>query len=151
MEIRAPVAGVVHELQVWTSGGVVPPQETLLTVIPVSEGMEFQVEVSPDAIDTVHLGQVARVRFPAFDQRSTPELNGTVAGISPDSVTDPATNRSFYRVDVALPQDELARLGGAELIPGMPVEAFLQTGNRSILNILVKPLTDQLIYAFREG
>lgn len=151
LAVRAPVAGVVHELQVWTNGGVIAPQETLLTVVPVSEGLEFQVEVSPDAIDTVHLGQAARVRFPAFDQRSTPELSGTVSGISPDSVTDPATNRAFYRVDVALPQDELARLGAAELIPGMPVEAFLQTGERSILNLLIKPLTDQLTYAFREG
>ena len=133
------------------AGGVVPPQETLLKVVPVSEAMEFEFQIMPDAIDTVHLGQPARVRFPAFDQRTTPELTGTISGISPDSVLDPATGRSFYRVNVALPQPELARLGQADLIPGMPVEAFLETGQRSVLNFLVKPIADQFAHAFREG
>ena len=149
--VRAPVAGIVHELQVWTIGGVVPPQETLLTVIPISEGFEFEVRVQPTAIDTVHVGQAARVRFPSFDQRSTPELNGSISGISPDSVTDPATGMTFYRVDIALEPDELDRLGEADLIPGMPVEVFLLTGDRSVLSLLTKPFTDQLSYAFRDS
>ncbi|MCB1364090.1 MAG: HlyD family type I secretion periplasmic adaptor subunit [Rhodobacteraceae bacterium] len=151
LDILAPVGGIVHEMQIWTEGGVVPPQETLLKVVPVSEAMEFEFQIMPDAIDTVHLGQPARVRFPAFDQRTTPELTGTISGISPDSVHDPATGRSFYRVNVALPQPELARLGQADLIPGMPVEAFLETGQRSVLNFLVKPIADQFAHAFREG
>ncbi|KUJ82705.1 hypothetical protein AVO45_18835 [Ruegeria marisrubri] len=151
LDIRSPVNGVVHELQVWTSGGVVAPQETLLTVVPVADGVEFEVEVAPESIDIVHVGQAARVRFPAFDRRSTPELAGSVTNVSPDSVTDPATHRRFYRVKVSLPQEEMARLGDSELIPGMPVEAFLQTGERSVLNLLLKPLTDQLTHAFREG
>ncbi|TMV07246.1 HlyD family type I secretion periplasmic adaptor subunit [Ruegeria sediminis] len=151
LDIRAPVGGVVHELQVWTTGGVVAPQETLLTVVPVSDGVEFEVEVAPDSIDIVHVGQSARVRFPAFDQRSTPELTGAVSNVSPDSVTDPVTDRQFYRVQVSLPPEELARLGSSALIPGMPVEAFLQTGERSVLSFLLKPLTDQLTHAFRES
>lgn len=151
VDIRTPVSGIVHELQVWTSGGVVSPQATLMTVIPVSDGVEFEVKIAPDAIDTVHLGQKARIRFPSFDQRSTPELTGTISNVSPDSVADPKTGASFYRVDVSLPEEELTRLGAADLIPGMPVEAFLRTGDRSILSFLIKPLADQLSYAFREG
>ncbi len=151
LDILAPVSGVVHELQVWTSGGVIPALETLMTVVPLSEGVEFEIQVAPDAIDTVYLGQDTRIRFPSFDQRATPELLGSISSVSPDSVTDTATGQTFYRVDVALSHEELARLGQAELIPGMPLEAFLQTGDRSILNFLVKPLADQLYYAFREG
>jgi len=151
LDVRAPVAGIVHEMQVWTVGGVVPPQQTLLTIIPVSEGFKFEVQVSPTTIDTVHVGQTARVRFPSFNQRSTPELTGAISGISPDSVTDPKTGSTFYRVDIGLSANELDRLGTAELIPGMPVEVFLLTANRSVLNFLVKPFTDQFVYAFREG
>lgn len=151
LDIHAPVGGIVHEMQIWTKGGVVPPRETLLKVVPVSEAMEFELQIMPDAIDTVHVGQAARVRFPAFNQRTTPELSGSISGISPDSVRDPATGRSYYRVNVALPQAELARLGGADLIPGMPVEAFLETGDRSVLNFLVKPIVEQFSHAFREG
>jgi HlyD family secretion protein len=151
LDIRAPVSGVVHELQVWTSGGVIAPQETLMTVVPVTDGLEFEVQVAPESIDTVHLGQTARLRFPAFDQRSTPELYGAVSRVSPDSVEDPETDRRFYWVEVTLPPEELARLGQSELIPGMPVEAFLHTGDRSVLSFLLKPLTDQLAHAFRES
>ena len=105
----------------------------------------------PDAIDTVYAGQDARLRFPAFDQRSTPELFGTVASVSPDSVTDTYTGQNFYRVTVDIPDAELARLDENELIPGMPLEAFLQTGERSVLNFLIKPFTDQFSHAFRES
>lgn len=151
LNIRAPVSGVVHEMQVWAGGGVVPPKETILTVIPVSDGLEFELQVAPEAIDTVYVGQVARIRFPSFDQRATPELSGTISTISPDSVTDRTTGRAFYRVEVSIAQDELVRLGEAELIPGMPVEAFLQTGERSVLSFLVKPFMDQLSHTFRES
>jgi HlyD family secretion protein len=151
LEIRAPVGGVVHEMQVWAGGGVVPPKETILTIIPVSGGLEFELQVPPESIDTVFVSQEARVRFPAFNQRSTPELTGVISSISPDSVTDRTTGQAFYRVKVSIPQDELIRLGSSELIPGMPVEAFLQTGERSILSFLIKPLVDQINHTFRES
>ena len=151
LDVRAPVGGVVHEIQSWTSGGVVPPKETILTIIPVSGGVEFELQVPPESIDTVYVGQEARIRFPAFDQRSTPELTGAISIISPDSVTDQASGRTFYRVEVRIPQDELMRLGDSALIPGMPVEAFLQTGERSILSFLTKPLMDQISHTFRES
>lgn len=151
LDVRAPVAGIVHEMQVWTAGGVIAPKETLLTVIPVADGVDFEVHVAPDAIDTIHLGQKARVRFPAFDRRSTPELSGAISLISPDAIRDPATGRTFYRINLTLARAELDRLGGLDLVPGMPIEAFLQTKERSVLNFLVKPFTDQLSHAFREG
>jgi len=151
LDVRAPVGGVVHEIQDWAGGGMVPPKETILTIIPVSKGLEFELQVPPESIDSVYAGQEARIRFPSFDQRSTPELTGTISLISPDSVTDRATGRAFYRVEVRISQDELVRLGAAELIPGMPVEAFLQTGARSILSFLTKPLVDQISHTFRES
>jgi len=151
LDVRAPVAGVVHEIQDWAGGGMVPPKETILTIIPVSKGLEFELQVPPESIDSVYAGQEARIRFPSFDQRSTPELTGTISIISPDSVTDRATGRAFYRVEVRIPQEELVRLGAANLIPGMPVEAFLQTGARSILSFLTKPLMDQISHTFRES
>lgn len=151
LDVRAPVGGVVHEIQAWAGGGVVPPKETILTIIPVSGGHEFELQVPPESIDTIYVGQSARVRFPSFDQRSTPELTGEISVISPDSVTDRATGRAFYRVEVVIPSEELIRLGASKLIPGMPVEAFLQTGERSILSFLTKPLIDQISHTFREG
>lgn len=151
LDVRAPVGGIVHELQIRAAGSVVAAQETLLTVVPVSDGVAFELRVSPDAIDSVFAGQEARLRFPAFNQRTTPELFGAVHTVSPDSVTDRYTGQPFYRVTVDVSSTELARLGDLELIPGMPLEAFLQTGERSVLNFLIKPFTEQFSHAFRES
>jgi len=150
IEILSPVDGIVHEMQVFNAGGVVPPGETILQVIPVSQGVEFEIRVDPNAIDQVIEGQRAKVVFTAFNTRTAPEIFGTVSGISPDSVTDPATGQSFYRVTLAIPPAELARLDGHEILPGMPIEAFLQTGERTVLSYLTRPLSDQLRRAFRD-
>src|SRR6056297_81268 len=151
IEILSPVDGIVHEMQVFNAGGVVPPGETMLQIIPVSKGVDFQVRVAPDAIDQVMKGQRAKIVFSAFNTRTAPEIFGTVSGISPSSITDPATGQSFYRVTLAIPPEELARLEGHEILPGMPIEAFLQTGERTVLSYLTRPLTDQLRRAFRDG
>ncbi|MEO0566860.1 MAG: HlyD family type I secretion periplasmic adaptor subunit [Pseudomonadota bacterium] len=150
IDILAPADGVVHEMQVTTEGGIVSPEVTIAEVVPVSDGVEFELRVAPDAIDQVYLGQPAKVIFPAFNLRITPEIFGSVAGISPTSVTEQATGESYFRVDLDLPEEEIGKLGPVELIPGMPVEAFLQTNERSVLQYLTKPLTDQLDRAFRE-
>lgn len=150
IEILAPVDGIVHEMQVFNAGSVVPPGETILQVIPVSQGVDFEIRVDPNAIDQVMEGQAAKVVFTAFNTRTAPEIFGTVAGISPDSVTDPATGQSFYRVTLAIPPEELASLEGHEILPGMPIEAFLQTGERTVLSYLTRPLSDQLRRAFRD-
>ncbi|MGI3213160.1 HlyD family type I secretion periplasmic adaptor subunit [Roseovarius tibetensis] len=148
--IRSPVDGIVHEMQVFNGGGVVPPGETILQIIPVAGGVDFEVRVPPDAIDQVARGQRAKVVFTAFNTRTTPEIFGTVSDISPDTVTDPATRQNFYRVTLAIPSEELARLDGQAILPGMPVEVFLQTGARTVLSYLVRPLTDHLRRAFRD-
>ena len=151
VEIVSPAKGVIHELKVFSIGGVVAPKTTILQVIPLGEGIELELRVDPLSIDQVLLGQVAKVIFPAFNQRTTPELFGTVSGISPTSVVDERTGQSFFWVELMLPETEFEKLGDLELIPGMPVEAFLQTGERSVLTYLTKPLVDQLKRAFRES
>lgn len=151
IDIHAPTDGIVHELQATTEGGVVAPEATITQIVPLSDGVEFKLQVDPQSIDQVFVGQVAKVLFPAFNQRTTPELFGTVSGISPTSVDDPQTGLSYFRIDLTLPTEEIARLGDVELIPGMPVEAFLQTGERSVLTYLTEPLLQQLRRAFREG
>lgn len=150
IDITAPSDGVIHEMQVATVGGVVAPQATIMQVVPLSEGVEFELRVDPKSIDQVFVGQRARVVFPAFDMRSTPEIFGALAMIPPSSVTDEATGVSYYRVGLSVPPEELAKLGDVDLIPGMPVEAFLEAGERSVLSYLTKPLMDQLNRAFRD-
>lgn len=148
--IRAPVSGRVHEMQIATIGGVVPPGGTLMQIIPLDEGLSFRTRVDPAAIDQVFVGQPANIRFPAFNQRSTPELSGIVADVSATSVLDEVTGQSFFWVRLDLAPEELARLGERALVPGMPVEAFLTTEDRTVLSYLTKPFTDQLREAFRE-
>ena len=150
IEILSPVDGIVHEMQIFNEGGVVPPGETILQIIPVSEGVDFEVRVDPNAVDQVIEGQRAKVVFTAFNTRTAPEIFGTVSSISPDSVTDPATGQSFYRVALSIPPEELSRLKDHEILPGMPIEAFLQTGERTVLSYLTRPLSDQLRRAFRD-
>ncbi len=150
IDIRSPVDGVVHELQVFNTGSVVPPGETILQVIPVLGGLDFEVRVDPDAIDQVVQGQRAKIVFSAFSTRSAPEIFGTVSGISPSSVTDPKTGQRYYRVTLVIPGEELARLDGHKILPGMPIETFLQTGDRTVLNYLIRPLSDQIRRAFRD-
>lgn len=149
IEIRAPASGVVHELAVTTPGAVVAPGATLLEVIPRDEGVAFELRVEPRDIDQIWLGQPARVMVASFDPQSTPPIAGHVAQISPAAVTDPRSGASFYRIGLEVPAEDLARLGG-DLVPGMPVEAFLQTSERTALAYLTQPLRRMLDRAFRE-
>lgn len=150
VEVRAPVDGVVHEMQVTTLGGVIAPGEPILEVIPLGNTMEFTLRVDPHSIDQVWQGQSAKVTLSAFDPQSTPQLAARVTQISPDVVRDATTGQSYYRVDLEVPGAELARLGEVELLPGMPIEAFLETGERSVLAYLMQPLSSHLRRAFRE-
>lgn len=149
--LRAPVAGVVHELAVTAPGAVIAPGALIAQIVPLDRGVEIEVEVDPRAIDEVHPGQAAEVVIAAFDPRAVPKLNATVARVPPGAVTDPATGRSFYRVALALPADEIARLGTLSLTPGMPVEAFLATGSRPVIDWLLAPLIAPMRQALREN
>ena len=102
--------------------------------------MQVEAKVNPQDIDKLQIGQKTLLRLSAFNQRTTPELNGVVTRVSPDVTTDQRTGQSYYTIRVSMPPEEVARLGEVKLIPGMPVEAFVQTGDRTMLSYLVKPL-----------
>ncbi len=150
IEIRAPQAGVVHQSVVHTIGGVVNAGETIMLIVPKAEALTVEAKVAPQDIDQLGLGQEAMLRLSAFNQRSTPEINGKVSRISADTTTDESSGASYYTVRVAMSTDTISRFGDIALLPGMPVEVFIKTGNRKVLSYLVKPLSDQVKRAFRE-
>lgn len=150
IDIRAPQDGYVHQLAVHTVGGVVPAGEALMLIVPANDKLDVEARVSPQDIDQLHLGQNAGLRFSAFSQRTTPEVDGYVTRISADITTDQRTGASYYTVRIGIDDREVARLGKVTLVPGMPVEAFVKTGERTVASYLVKPLYDQAMRAFRE-
>ncbi|KQY27223.1 HlyD family type I secretion periplasmic adaptor subunit [Rhizobium sp. Root482] len=148
-DIRAPIAGTVNELNIHTIGGVITPAMVLVTIVPENAKLKIEVRLAPNSIDQVAIGQAARLRFSAFNQRTTPELNGEVVHVSPATSRDPATGESFYLGDVEVTAAELAKLGSV-LLPGMPVEVYVSTEERTAISYLSKPLIDQFERAFRE-
>jgi HlyD family type I secretion membrane fusion protein len=149
-EIRAPVSGVVNEVAVNTVGGVVTPAETLVTLVPEGARLDVEASLSPTDIDQVAVGQPTRLRFAAFNQRTTPELRGRVSYVSAASTIDSATKSVSYVVHVELAGEEVKRLGGLTLVPGMPVDVFVSTAERTALSYLSKPIVDQFAKAFKE-
>jgi HlyD family secretion protein len=150
IDIRAPQAGTVHQLAVHTVGGVVTPSEPLMLIVPMADVLTVEVKIARQDIDQVRVGQKAVLRFPAFNQRTRPELSGEVTRVSADTTQDQKTGATFYTVRIGLAEAEIARLNGLRLVPGMPVESFIQTGERTVLSYLTKPFTDQLTKAFKE-
>lgn len=151
IDIRAPQSGFVHQLSVHTVGGVIQAGEQIMLIVPSLDLLTVEAKIQPQDIDQVHLGQVAHLRFTTFNQRTTPELNGTVKEISADVSEDQKTGTHYYTMRIGVPPEEIARLGNNEkLIPGMPVEAFIQTTPRTVMSFLIKPLSDQIHHAFRE-
>ncbi len=151
IDIRAPQDGIVHQLTAHTVGGVISPQgDPIMLIVPESDLLSAEVRIAPQDIDQVHIGQRAVMRFSAFSQRTTPELNGEVTRISADVTQDAKSGNSFYTLRINAPDSELARLNGLRLLPGMPVESFIQTGERTVITYLTKPLWDQVHKAWRE-
>jgi membrane fusion protein, type I secretion system len=150
IDLRAPQDGTVLESKVHTVGGVIPAGDTIMLIVPDTDNLLVEAKVSPHDIDQVQVGQSAVLRFSAFNLRTTPEINGTITRVSADTTTDQRTGQSYYTTRIAMTKSEIARLGDVKLIPGMPVEAFVQTGERSVLSYLTKPLQDQFMRAFRE-
>lgn len=150
LDVRAPVGGVVLDMTVHALKAVVRPAEPILHIVPTDSALVIDAEVDPTHIDTVHAGQEAVLRFPAFNTRTTPVLYGTVSRVSPDAFVDEETRRSFYRAEVVLGEGEVAKLEGQQLVAGMPVEVFIQTGERTPIEYLVKPITDYFNRAMRE-
>jgi HlyD family secretion protein len=150
VDMRAPQNGIVHQLGVHTIGGVVSPADPVMLIVPESDFLSVEAKVSPQDIDQLYVGQSASLQFSAFNQRTTPEIQGAVSRISADVTSDQRTGQNFYTVRISIPPDQLARLGNVKLLPGMPAEIFAKTYDRSVLSYFTKPLSDQIVRAFRE-
>jgi HlyD family secretion protein len=150
IDVRSPQDGTVFQLAVHTVGGVITAGDPIMLIVPEADNLSVEVKVNPQDIDQLQLNQKAILRFSAFNARTTPEIDGVVTRISADTSTDQRTGQSYYTVRISMPAQQLERLGDVKLLPGMPVEAFVQTGDRTMLSYLMKPLHDQVMRAFRE-
>ena len=151
IDIRAPQDGMVLQSSVHTVGGVITAGDAIMLIVPQAEALSVEAKVNPQDIDKLQIGQKTLLRLSAFNQRTTPELNGKVTRVSADVTSDQRTGQSYYTIRVSMPAEEVARLGAEnKLIPGMPVEAFVQTGDRTMFSYLMKPFSDQLMRSFRE-
>jgi HlyD family secretion protein len=151
LDVRAPLAGVVYGLSVFGPGAVVSPADPVLYLVPQDRPLVVSARVNPIHVDQVYPTQPVRLRFSTFDSRTTPELMGTVSKISADAFLDEASGSNYYLAEIHIDESQRALLpAGSVLIPGMPVETFMSTGERSPLAYLTKPLMDYFIRAFRE-
>jgi HlyD family secretion protein len=150
LEVRAPVSGIVLGLAVTTPRAVIRPADPILYIIPQDRPLVIASRVPTIHVDQVHVGQEAKLLFSAFSTRTTPELHGRVTSVSADVFTDQVTQMPYYRAEIVLEPGELEKLGNVVLLPGMPVEAFIRTDDRTPLGYLVRPFTDYFNRAFRE-
>jgi len=150
IDIRSPQDGTVFQSTVHTVGGVITAGEPIMMIVPEADNLAVEAKTNPAEIDQLQVGQTALLRFVNFNQRTTPEIFGVVTRISADTSTDQRSGASYYTIRVSLPAEEVAKLGDVKLVPGMPVETFVQTGDRTVASYLAKPFTDQLARAFRE-
>ena len=150
VDIRAPQTGVVHQLAVHTVGGVIANGETIMLIIPRADELVVEAKVAPQDIDQIAIGAATTARIMAGNQRTTPEINGRIIMIAADLTKEQQTNQTYYLVRATLPEDQVRLLEGLKLLPGMPVEMFIQTQDRTPLEFLLKPLRDQFARTFRE-
>lgn len=150
IDIRAPQNGRVHQLAVHTVGGVISPGEQIMLIVPDNDTLAVEVKITPRDIDQLYIGQSAFLRFAALNQRTTPEIEGDVVLVSADLTQDQRTGTSYYNARVSLKSDQVARLGESKLVPGMPVDVFIQTPGRTALAYLIKPLKEQAERALKE-
>jgi len=150
MEVRAPIAGTVFGSTVFARQSVVQPGEPILYIVPTDTEFVITAQVEPINIDQVYIGQPATLRFSAFSARNTPEIDGIVVKVSADALTDEQRGYSYYQAEIALAPGEESKLEGLTLVPGMPVEAYIRTDERTPLNYLVKPLSDYFSRSMRE-
>lgn len=143
-EVKSPVDGYVTGLQVFTDGGVVTPGMKLMDVVPTSDRMEIEGQLAVHLIDKVVPGLPVIITFPALNQRRTPTLFGRIRSVSADRLTDIHTGVPYYLVKVEIPPESHAQLEGQQVVPGMPADAFVKLGERTLMNYIVKPLTDRL-------
>lgn len=150
LDVRAPVSGTVLDIQVTTPQSVLRPADLVAYIIPQDRPLIIAARIEPINIDEVFVGQPVKLVFAAFSARTTPEINGKILLLSADSLTDQNTGEQFYRVEISVSPEEIARLG-QPVLPGMPVEAFAQTTLRTPLSYLLRPMTDYFRRAFKES
>lgn len=152
MEITAPVSGVIYGLTVFARRSVVRPADPVMFLVPQDRPLVIAAQVEPIHIDQLFVDQEVSLRFSSLDQQETPELFGRVVQISADAFEDQNSSIRYYRAQIVLQDGEIDRLpSGSVLIPGMPVEAFIRTEDRTPLAYLVKPFMDYFSKAFRES
>jgi len=151
LDIRAPVSGIVYDLAVFAERSVVRAADPVLYLVPQDRPLLVAARVDPIHVDEVYVSQPVRLRFSTFDSRTTPELMARVMQVSADSFVDERTQASYYRAEIVLDAGELEKLGDLTIVPGMPVEAFIRTSDRSPLAYLVQPLANYFNKAFRES
>jgi epimerase transport system membrane fusion protein len=147
--IRAPDSGLVNGMQVHTIGGVIGPGSAIAEIVPESDELIIQASVNPIDIDRVSEGQEARIRFSTFGSRA-PTIFGTLLSLSADALPNEATGASYYLARVQVNPDSLEELGDMALLPGMPAEVYINTGSRTLLQYLFKPLSNALARSFNE-
>ena len=150
VDVRAPQSGIVQELAVHTVGGVIGAGETIMLIVPAADGLVVDARIAPASIDDVEPGQPVSIRFSAFDANTTPECKGTLKRVSADLIKDVEAQQAYFIARVAINDEKACLRGARRLLPGMPAEVHIQTGERSVWSYLVKPLSDQFSRAFRE-
>ncbi|MFN3606567.1 MAG: HlyD family type I secretion periplasmic adaptor subunit, partial [Cypionkella sp.] len=151
LDIRAPVSGLVLGLQVTAPRSVLRSADPVLYIVPQDRPLVINVRVQPIDIDQVHIGQNVRLVFPAFSARTTPEMFGQITNISADAIVDQNSGMAYYRTEIIMTPSEMAKIAGLTLLPGMPVDAFIQTGARTPMAYLIQPFTDYFRNALRES
>lgn len=149
--IRAPYAGVVDKLQLTTAGDVVKPGDTIMEIVPDGDKLIIEAIVQPNDIDQLKVGQPTRIRFTAFNSTATPEIHGKLIFVAAERTSNPDTKQSYFEVRIAIDAQDLKKNPGMILKPGMPAEVYIETGSRSMLSYLLKPLRDQFARAFRDN
>lgn len=148
-EIRAPYDGIIDKLAFTTVGAFLPPSQVMLEIVPDSDRNLIEVRIQPQDIDQIRIGQNATLHFSAFNLQTTPTIPGNVEWISAEKSTDQATGMTYYKAHIGVEEADFKKLDGLEVKIGMPVEAYIETGSRTILSYLLKPLIDQVNRAFR--
>lgn len=151
MEITAPVGGIVYGSQVFALQSVVEKAKAIMYIVPQDQALVVSARVQAPDVDQIVAGQEVSLRFTALDQRFTPEIFGVLNTVSADSFLDETTGKAYYEAEISPLETELAKLGEQSLVPGMPVDAYIRTAERSPLSYLTKPLADYFYRAFREG
>lgn len=148
--IVAPTSGRVVNLGVSTAGGVIRPGEPILDIVPAGQNLIVEARIKTGDIDKLQIGQQTRIRLSAFAQADVPEAAGRIFDISADALEDDRTGEPYYKARVKLDRNQPADVAALDLVPGMPADLFVNTGERAVITYLSQPLSDRLARTFIE-